>query len=112
MLQLLRGESTGDAQRDAELQRQLAELLDKIVQRLIDEGYLNVKEAPQMPAGQQPLFGPGGVARGAAQQGQFSLPRKGIDFLGYKTLKHPLGGVGQSSFGARADEDLDTRLQG
>src|SRR5881296_4226128 len=56
MLQLLRGESTGDAQRDAELQRQLAELLDKIVQRLIDEGYLNVKEAPQMPAGQQPMF--------------------------------------------------------
>ncbi|MGH8568540.1 MAG: hypothetical protein ACREXU_11110, partial [Gammaproteobacteria bacterium] len=39
MLQLLRGESTGDAERDAELERQLAELLDKIVQRLIEEGY-------------------------------------------------------------------------
>ena len=42
MLKVLRGESTGDAQRDAELERQLAELLDKIVQRLMDEGYLNV----------------------------------------------------------------------
>src|SRR4030088_2014198 len=47
MLQVLRGESTGDAQRDADLQRQLGELLDKIVQRLIDEGYLNVTTPPQ-----------------------------------------------------------------
>ena len=111
MLQVLRGESTGDAQRDAELQRQLAELLDKIVQRLIDEGYLNVKEAPQMPAGQQPLFGPGGMAREAAQQVQFSLTEKGIDFLGYKTLKHLLGGIGKSSFGAHETEHLDTGIE-
>jgi len=111
MLQVLRGESTGDAQRDAELQRQLAELLDKIVQRLIDEGYLNVKEAPQMPVGQQPLFGPGGMAREAAQQVQFSLTEKGIDFLGYKTLKHLLGGIGKSSFGAHETEHLDTGIE-
>src|SRR3989441_12410418 len=32
MLKVLRGESTGDAERDADLQRQLSELLDKIVQ--------------------------------------------------------------------------------
>src|SRR5579859_5389374 len=38
MLKLLRGESTGDAAQDADLERQLGELLDKIVQRLIDEG--------------------------------------------------------------------------
>src|SRR5256884_5137170 len=93
MLQVLRGESTGDAQRDAELQRQLAELLDKIVQRLIDEGYLNVKEAPQMPAGAQPLFRPGGEAAGAGQPGQFSLTQKGIDFMGSQTLKQLLGGI-------------------
>src|SRR2546422_1766552 len=37
------------------LERQLGELLDKIVQKLIDEGYLNVTEAPKVPAGQQPL---------------------------------------------------------
>src|SRR6266487_1718677 len=74
--------------------RSLDALRQAILQRLIDEGYLNVKEAPQMPAGQQPLFGPGGMAREAAQQVQFSLTEKGIDFLGYKTLKHLLGGIG------------------
>src|SRR5574341_576653 len=94
MLKLLRGESTGDAQRDAELERQLGELLDKIVQKLIEEGYLNVTQAPQLPGGQQPVTGPGGMAREAAQQVQFSLTEKGIDFLGYKTLKHLLGSPG------------------
>jgi Ca-activated chloride channel family protein len=111
MLKVLRGEPTGDAQRDSELQRQLAELLDKIVQRLIEDGYLNVSEAPQMPAGQQPLFGPGGMAREAAQQVQFSLTEKGIDFLGYKTLKHLLGSIGKSSFGAHDTEHLATGIE-
>src|SRR5512135_1239211 len=111
MLKVLRGESTGDAQRDADLERQLAELLDKIVQRLMEEGYLNVSEAPKMPAGQQPLFGPGGMAREAAQQVQFSLTEKGIDFLGYKTLKHLLGSIGKSSFGAHETEHLATGIE-
>lgn len=111
MLKVLRGESTGDAQRDADLERQLADVLDKIVQKLIEDGYLNVSEAPQMPAGQQPLLGPGGTAREAAQQVQFSLTEKGIDFLGYKTLKHLLGSIGKSSFGAHDTEHLATGIE-
>src|SRR3954465_13265381 len=100
MLKVLRGDSTGDAERDKELEQQLGELLDKIVQRLIDEGYLNVGQAPQVPQGYQSMFGPGGQAHSAAQQVQFNLTEKGIDFLGYKTLKNLLGRVGKSSFGA------------
>src|SRR5881227_1257655 len=111
MLKLLRGESTGDAARDADLERQLSELLDKIVQKLIEEGYLNVSEAPKMPAGQQPLLGPGGMAKEAAQQVQFNLTEKGIDFLGYRTLKHLLGSIGKSSFGAHETEHLATGVE-
>jgi len=111
MLQVLRGESTGDAARDADLERQLSELLDKIVQRLMEEGYLNVTEAPQMPGGQQPMFGPGGMAREAAQQVQFNLTEKGIDFLGYKTLRNLLGSIGKSSFGAHETEHLATGVE-
>jgi len=91
MLKVLRGESTGDVARDKLIEQQLGELLDKIVQRLIDEGYLNVTQAPQVPQGYQSMFGPGGQARSAAQQVQFNLTEKGIDFLGYKTLKNLLG---------------------
>src|SRR6266567_4388344 len=111
MLKVLRGESTGDAARDADLERQLGELLDKIVQKLIDEGYLNVTEAPKVPSGQQPLFGPGGMAKEAAQQVQFNLTEKGIDFLGYRTLKHLLGSIGKSSFGAHETEHLATGVE-
>jgi len=51
------------------------------------------------------------MAREAAQQVQFSLTEKGIDFLGYKTLKHLLGGIGKSSFGAHETEHLDTGIE-
>ena len=111
MLKVLRGESTGDAEQDKEIERQLGELLDKIVQRLIDEGYLNVCQAPQVPQGYQSMFGPGGQARSAAQQVQFNLTEKGIDFLGYKTLKNLLGSVGKSSFGAHDTPYLATGVE-
>src|SRR5207247_6921336 len=84
---------------------------DLIVQKLIEEGYLNLTQVPQLPAGQQPLFGPGGMAQEAAQQVQFSLTEKGIDFLGYRTLKHLLGSIGKSSFGAHETEHLATGIE-
>ena len=111
MLQMLRGESTGDPGKDKDLERQLSEMLDQIVQRLIDEGLLKVDQAPQMPAGYQSLFGPAGQAREAAQQVQFGLTEKGMDFLGYKTLKGLLGSIGKSSFGAHDTAFLATGVE-
>lgn len=111
MLQVLRGESTGDERRDAEIQRQLAELLDQIVQRLIDEGYLNVQQAPQVPQGHQPMLGPGGQAQSAARQVEFNLTGKGIDFLGYRALRHLLGSIGKSSFGSHDTAHLATGVE-
>jgi len=111
MLQVLRGESSGDPQRDAEIQQQLAELIDQVVQRLIDEGYLNVQQAPQVPQGHQPMFGPGGQAQSAAQQVEFNLTGKGIDFLGYRALRHLLGSIGKSSFGSHETAHLATGVE-
>jgi Ca-activated chloride channel family protein len=111
MLQVLRGESTGDEKRDAEIQQQLAELLDHIVQQLIEDGYLRIEEAPQMPQGQQAMFGPGGQAHGASQQVQFNLTDKGIDFLGYRALRHLLGSVGKSNFGSHDTPYLATGVE-
>jgi Ca-activated chloride channel family protein len=111
MMKLLRGESTGDPAQDAEVERQLAELLDKIVQRLMEEGYLNLAQAPEMPAGYTSVFGPQGQARSAAQQVQFSLTEKGADFLGFKTLKELLGSIGKSSAGAHDTPHLATSTE-
>jgi Ca-activated chloride channel family protein len=57
------------------------------------------------------MFGPGGMAQSAAQQVQFNLTEKGIDFLGYKTLKNLLGSVGKSSFGAHDTPYLATGVE-
>jgi Ca-activated chloride channel homolog len=111
MLKFLRGESTGDPERDRELSRELGELLDRIVQRLAEEGYLNVKETPQLPEGYSSLLGPGGEAASAAQQVQFNLTEKGMDFLGYKTLKNLLGSIGKSSLGAHETPHLATGVE-
>ena len=111
MVKFLRGESSGDPERDRELERQVAELLDRIVQRLMEEGYLNVKEAPQVPEGYTPMFGPGGMAESAARQVQFNLTEKGMDFLGYKTLKNLLGSIGKSSMGAHETPHLATGVE-
>ena len=74
MLKFLRGESSGDPERDRELEQQLGQLLDQIIQRLAEEGYLNVKETPQVPQGYTSVLGKGGEAESAAQQVQFNLP--------------------------------------
>lgn len=96
---------------DEEGAQQLAEMLDEIVQQLIDEGYLRTEQAPQMPVEGQPVTGPGSLGKGAAQSIKFDLTQKGLDFLGYKTLKNLLGSIGKSSFGAHDTPELSTGVE-
>jgi Ca-activated chloride channel family protein len=109
MLEALRGDgSDGD---DSEGASKLAKLLDDIIQRLVSEGYLNVEAPPQMPAGHQEVTGPGGLARAAARDVQFQLTERGIDFLGFKTLRDLLGSLGKSSFGSHDTPYLATGVE-
>ncbi|MDQ3696775.1 MAG: VWA domain-containing protein, partial [Gemmatimonadota bacterium] len=105
MLAALRGD--GDDQSES----QLAALLDQLVQRLTTEGYLNVEAPPQMPDSHQSVTGPGGLARAASRDVQFKLTEKGIDFLGFKTLRHLLGSLGKSSFGSHDTPYLATGIE-
>jgi len=105
MLEALRGDG------DEEAQAKLAKLLDDLVQRLIKEGYLNLETPPQMPAGHQPLEGKGSMAHAASRDVNFNLTNKGIDFLGYKTLRGLLGSLGKSSFGSHDTPYLATGIE-
>jgi Ca-activated chloride channel family protein len=109
MLKELRGEGQGDE----EARKALAEMLDQLVQRLIEEGYLNLTNPPQMPGAHQTMPGAGHVDEGkqAAQQVQFELTQKGMDFLGYRTLRHLLGAIGKSSFGSHDTPHLATGIE-
>jgi Ca-activated chloride channel family protein len=69
MLDALRG----DGDDDGEAAARLAKLLDEIIQRLVNEGFLNIKAPPQLPAGHQQVTGAGGLARAASRDVQFQL---------------------------------------
>ena len=79
---------------------QVEELIDKIVQRMKDENFLNA-ENPEDPS-----------QTGDADQGdsksdaRFEVTDKGMDFLGYKALRELLGPLGKSSLGRH-----DTRYE-
>src|SRR5258708_8362564 len=89
----------------------MAGVVERDVQKRMNEVYLNIEKAPKMPGAQQPVLGPGGMAKEAAQQVQFNLTDKGIDFLGFRTLKHLLGSIGKSSFGAHETEHRSTGVE-
>jgi Ca-activated chloride channel family protein len=110
MVRFLRGDSAGE-EADRDIERQLAELLDQIVKRLIEEGYLKTREMPKLPSGYSAVVGPGGQARAAAQQVQFDLTDKGLDFLGYRALKNLLGSVGKANLGAHDTPFLATGVE-
>ncbi len=107
MLDALRG----DADDDGESTAKHAKLHDDIIQRLVQEGHGKHEAPPQMPAGHQEVTGPGGLARAAARDVQFQLTEKGIDFLGFKTLRSLLGSLGKSSFGSHDTPYLATGIE-
>jgi Ca-activated chloride channel family protein len=85
----------------------LEQFLDKVVERLMREGYLSMSEG--LPF-QDPTQGRGGFGP-AGPPIKFELTEKGVDFLGYKTLRDLLGSLGKSSFGRHDTRDLATGIE-
>jgi Ca-activated chloride channel family protein len=86
----------------------LEQFLQKTVERLIREGYLKTTEG--MPF-HDPTQGRGGGFGPASPPIKFELTEKGVDFLGYKTLRDLLGSLGKSSFGRHDTRDLATGIE-
>ena len=107
MLEALRNGETEDGEGESKL----AKLLDELIQRLMDEGYITLGQQPQMPAGYQPLEGPGSISKAAARDINFNMTEKGVDFLGFKSLRNLLGSLGKSSFGSHDTPYLATGIE-
>ncbi|MDT8369367.1 MAG: VWA domain-containing protein [Longimicrobiales bacterium] len=110
MIEELRGEGEGDQA----VQREIAELLDRLVQRLVDEGYLTLEDGtPQMPGPMQDATGKGSIddAKAASQKVEFNLSQKGMDFLGYSALKGLLGALGSAGAGSHDTAHLSTGIE-
>jgi Ca-activated chloride channel family protein len=83
------------------------QFLDKVVERLMREGYLSMSESQPFS---DPTQGRGGFGP-AGPPIKFELTEKGVDFLGYKTLRDLLGSLGKSSFGRHDTRDLATGIE-
>ena len=104
-------ELRGDGEGSPDVQAKIAKLLDDLIDRLVEEGFLSLKEGqPLMPGATQDVTGTGKVEkpREAASKVHFDLTQKGMDFLGYRTLRHLLGALGKADFGAHDTAELAT----
>jgi Ca-activated chloride channel family protein len=87
----------------------LRELIDKLLERLSEEGYISIEQPPQ--DGQRKEAGPGQMGDQREGQAKFELTDKALDFLGFKTLKDLLGSLGKSSFGRHDTRDYATGIE-
>ncbi len=107
MVEELRGEGEGDP----EVQAQIAQLLDDLIEKLVEEGYLSLEDQGGGTLGPtQDVTGQGTIdeARDASKTVSFDLTQKGMDFLGYRTLKYLLGALGKADLGAHDTAELST----
>ena len=110
MIEELRGEGQGDEA----IQQKIAELLDDLVQRMVEEGYIDLDSGQaQIPGATYDVTGAGSIDEGkqAAQQVNFNLTQKGMDFLGYRALKGLLGALGKSNAGSHDTPHLATGIE-
>jgi Ca-activated chloride channel homolog len=90
----------------------ISALLDRLIERLIEEGYISVNEGT--PYQQQET----GIASQAGQVGKpversvkFEMTDKGLDFLGFKALKELIASLGKSSLGRHETNHLSTGIE-
>jgi Ca-activated chloride channel family protein len=100
--------SDEDLQKLMDDRESLEQFLQKVVERMLREGYLKATEGQPF---HDPTEGGGGGHGPAGPPIKFELTEKGVDFLGYKTLKDLLGSLGKSSFGRHDTRDLSTGIE-
>ena len=90
----------------------LEELINKLIERLVEEGYLNLKEVEQERRRElENGNGNGEVGEPLPRNIKFEVTEKGLDFLGYKALQKLLGSLGKSSLGRHETPQLDTGIE-
>jgi Ca-activated chloride channel family protein len=86
--------------------QQVDELVQKLIERLGEQGYISLTGKPDP----QRFDGQGGGA-GQAEGARFEVTDKALDFLGYRALRDLLGSIGRSASGRHDTRDLDTGIE-
>jgi Ca-activated chloride channel family protein len=104
MLQRLQQPGATPEERQAQAD-QIEDLIQRLIGRLLDAGYLSTSEKPDA----QRLDGPGGAGE-RVERARFEVTDKALDFLGYRALRDLLGSIGRSSAGRHDTRELDTGI--
>src|SRR5262245_58104461 len=91
--------------------QRVAQLLDRIIERLIEEGYITLNEQPGQPRQTQHAAKGGRAGKPVERSIKFEITDKGLDFLGYRTLKDLIASLGKSSFGRHDTNYLSTGVE-
>jgi Ca-activated chloride channel homolog len=104
---LLDGEFADESMREQmQMDGTLDELIEKLIERMQQEDYITV-DKPHDPSQQSSVGG----QTGEAGQARFEVTDKGLDLLGYKSLRDLLGSLGKASFGRHDTRDMATGIE-
>jgi Ca-activated chloride channel homolog len=95
----------------AENQQKLNEIIDRLIQRMMEQGYINGQPPQITPPPDKMQRGGVGQQGDRENQTRFEITDKTIDFLGFRTLKDLLGSVGKSSFGRHDTREMATGVE-
>jgi Ca-activated chloride channel family protein len=90
---------------------QLRELVDRLIERLAEQGYISPQPPQVTPPPEKTPRGQIGGPQDHETQARFEITDKALDFLGFKTLKDLLASLGKSSFGRHDTRDLATGIE-
>jgi Ca-activated chloride channel family protein len=96
---------------DALSNSKVRDLVEQLVQRLTEEGYISPQPPQITPPPEQTPRGHLGGPQEREAQTRFEITDKALDFLGFKTLKDLLASLGKSSFGRHDTRDLSTGIE-
>ena len=88
--------------------KEMDEMLDELLQRMINEGWLQAQNEGQAAPSEQ--AGPG-TEDDPIGQARFEITDKSVDFLGFRALRQLLGSLGKSSFGRHETAHLSTGVE-
>ncbi len=103
MLEKLLGK---DWQTADDAEERIDELVDRIIQKLQQQGYIT--PSPDLVAEQQRREGGG---EGEASEVRFEITDKSLDFLGYRALRDLMGSIGKSSIGRHDTREMATGIE-
>ena len=97
---------------DAMSAEEMEDLLDRLVEKLANDGYVTISDPSNSNPKQANETPPGGASsEGEPPEIRFELTDKSLDFLGYKTLKDLMGSLGKASLGRHDTREMATGVE-